>query len=116
MGAKKLTNVHEALEYLENLDESSEDVLSYDGDFICSGRLVILPPTSEGERDTDEDSRDENELLPNNLNRSQVAPLLLILVHQVAIFLGAGGEEEITGPSVDLLSKRNNGSKVNTFL
>ena len=49
MGAKKLTNVHEALEYLENLDESSEDVLSYDGDFICSGRLVILPPNDEGE-------------------------------------------------------------------
>ena len=49
MGAKKLTNVHEALEYLENLDESSEDVLSYDGDFICSGRLVIVPPNDEGE-------------------------------------------------------------------
>ena len=116
MGAKKLTNVQEALEYLENLDESSEDVLSYDEDFICSGRLVILPPNDEGERDTDEDSRDENELLLNNLNISQVAPLLLILVHHVAIFLGAGGEEEITGPSTDLPSKRNNGSKVNTFL
>ena len=34
MAAKKLMNVHEALEYLENLDVSLEDDLSDDGDLI----------------------------------------------------------------------------------
>ena len=34
------------------------------------GRLVILPPNDEGDRDTNEDSGDENELLPNNLTFS----------------------------------------------
>ena len=87
MVAKKLMNFHKALEYLENLDESSEDDLSDDEDFISRGRLVILPTNDEGDRYTYEDSGDENELLPNNLNRSELlAVLLLILVHQVAIF------------------------------
>ena len=72
MVAKKLMNVHEALEYLENLDVSSEDDLSDDEDFISSGRLAILPTIDEGDRDTYEDSGGENELLPNNLNRSQL--------------------------------------------
>ena len=44
MAAKKLMNVHQALEYLENLDVSSEDDLSDNVDFISRGRLVILPP------------------------------------------------------------------------
>ena len=70
MAPKMLTNVHEALEYLENLDVSSENDLSDDEDFTSRGRLVILPPKDESDRDTDEDSGDENELLPNNLNRS----------------------------------------------
>ena len=82
MAAKKLMNVHEALEYLENLDVSSEDDLSDDEDFISRGRLVILPPNDEGDRDTDEDSGDENELLQNNLKRNQLlAVAMLILVH-----------------------------------
>ena len=34
------------------------------------GRLVTLLPKNKGDRDTEEDSGDENELLPNNLNRS----------------------------------------------
>ena len=34
MAAKKLMDVHEALEYLENLDASSDDDLSDDKDFI----------------------------------------------------------------------------------
>ena len=41
MGAKKLMNVHEALEYLKNLDASSEDDLSDNEDFISKGRLVF---------------------------------------------------------------------------
>ena len=62
MAAKKLMNVHEALEYLENLDVSSADDSSHDKDFISKGRLVILPPNDKGDRDTDDDSGDENEL------------------------------------------------------
>ena len=44
MAAKKLMHVHQALEYLENLDVSSEDDLSDNEDFISRGRFVILPP------------------------------------------------------------------------
>ena len=69
MAAKTLMNVHEALEYLENLDVFSVDDLSGNDDFISRGRLVILPP-NKGDRDTNEDSGDENELLPINSNRS----------------------------------------------
>ena len=72
MTAKKLMNVHEALEYLEKLDASSEGDFSDDNDFISRGRLVILPPNDMSDRDTDEDSGEKKELLPNNLNRSQL--------------------------------------------
>ena len=71
MATKKLMNVHEALEYLENLDVSTEDDLSDDEDSISRRRLVVFPPNDKSDRDTDENSGDENELLPNNLNRSQ---------------------------------------------
>ena len=63
MVAKKLMNVHKALEFIENFDVSLEDDLS-DGN----------------------------------------------------ISLGAGDKEEVVGPSVDVTSKRNKGSKVNAFL
>ena len=58
-------NVHEALEYFENLEVSLEDAYE-DEDFMSRGRLVILPPNDQGDRDTDEDSGDESELLPKN--------------------------------------------------
>ena len=70
MAAKTLMNVHEVLEYLENLDVFSVDDLSGNDDFISRGRLVILPPNNKGDRDTNEDSGDEKELLPINANRS----------------------------------------------
>ena len=70
MAAKKLMNTHETLEYLENLVVSSEEDLSDNQDFISTGTLAILPKNDKGDRDTDEDSRDENELLQNNLNIS----------------------------------------------
>ena len=70
MAAKKLMNTHETLEYLENLVVSSEEGLSDNQDFISTGTLAILPKNDKGDRDTDEDSRDENELLQNNLNIS----------------------------------------------
>ena len=69
MTDKKFLNVHEAPEYLENLYVSSEDDLFDDEDFISRGRLVILPPNDEGNKHTNENSGDENELLLNNLNR-----------------------------------------------
>ena len=69
MTDKKFLNVHEAPEYLENLYVSSEDDLSDDEDFISRRRLVILPPNDEGNKYTNENSGDENELLLNNLNR-----------------------------------------------
>ena len=65
MAAKRLMNVHETLEFFKNLDVSSEDNLSENEDFISRGRLFILPLNAEGDRDTDEDSGDENEVLPN---------------------------------------------------
>ena len=75
-------NVHEAIEYLENSDVSSNNGLSVDEDFISMGRLVILPPNYVGDR-----GRDENELLPNNLTGvNLLLVLLLILVHQLSIF------------------------------
>ena len=61
MPAEKLMNIHDALEYLDNLDVSSEDNLSED--FISRGRLVVLPPNDYSDRDTDENSGDGNELL-----------------------------------------------------
>ena len=60
MAAKKLMNVHEALEYLENLDVSSEDDLSDDEDFISRGKLIILSPNDAVDRNTYGDSEDEN--------------------------------------------------------
>ena len=64
MAANRLMDVHEALEYLENLDESSEDDLSDDEDFISRGTLVILLPNSKGDRNIDEDSGNGNKVFP----------------------------------------------------
>ena len=50
MAAKTLMNVHEILEYLENLDVFSVDDLSDYDDFISRGRLVVLPPNNKGDR------------------------------------------------------------------
>ena len=64
---------------------------------ISRGRLVILPSNDEGDRDTDEDSGDENELLPNNLNRSQllVGATVDLITSSGNISLGIGDEEEV---------------------
>ena len=80
--------------------------------------MVILPLNNEGDRDTDEDSGDENKLLPNNLNRSQLLTGATVdLSASIGnIWLGSGDEEEVAGPSVDVPSERNKGSKVNAFL
>ena len=77
------------------------------------GILVILSPNNDGERDTNQDWGDENELLLNNLNRSQrLAGATDDLSKSSSnILQGAGDEEEV----VDVLSKKNKGSKVNAF-
>ena len=82
------------------------------------GKIGYLSPNNEGYRDTDDDSGDENELLPNNLNRSQLFAGATVDLSPSSgnILLGAGDEVEVAGPSVDVPSKRNKGSKVNAFL
>ena len=42
------------------VDVSSEDDLSDNEDFISRGKLAILPPNVESDRDTEENSGDEN--------------------------------------------------------
>ena len=71
-----------------------------------------------GDRDIDEDSGDENQLLPNNLNRSQLLAGAAVDLSASSgnSVLGAGDEEEVAGLSVDVPSKKNKGSKVNAFL
>ena len=111
-------NVHEAIEYFENLDVSSVNDLSEDQDFISRGRLIILPPNNKGDRDIDEDSGDGTELLPKKINRGQILAGATVDLSTSSrnILLGAGEEEEEAGPSVYVPSKRNKGSKVNAFL
>ena len=111
-------NIHETLEYSENLDESSEDDISDDANFISSGRQIILPPKDEIDKDTNGDSGDENELLQNNLFRRQLLAGATVALSTSSgnISLGAGDEEEVAGSSVDVPSKRNKESKANAFL
>ena len=78
-------NVNEAVEYLET-------------------------PSDEGDRDTDEDSGDENELFPNNLSRSQqksAGATVDLSTSRSNILLRAWDEEEVAGLPVDVSSKRN---------
>ena len=62
MATKRKINLNWALEYLENLDVSSENS-GGDGDgedFLSKGKLVIVQPTTVRDQDTDEDSEAEN--------------------------------------------------------
>ena len=62
MATKRKINLNWPLEYLENLDISSENS-GGDGDgedFISKGKLVIVQPTIVRDKDTDEDSEAEN--------------------------------------------------------
>ena len=102
-------DVHEDREYLQNLDVSSEEDLSHAEYFISRERFAILPPNVESDRDTDEDSGDENELLPNNLSKSQLLAGATVDLGTSSdnILPGAGDEEEVAGPSFDVSSKKN---------
>ena len=77
--------------------------------------MVILPPNDEGDRKTDEDSGDENELLPD---RSQLLAGATVDLSTSSgnVSLGTGDKEEVAGPSVGVPSKGSKGSKVNAFL
>ena len=81
MGTKKLINVHEPLEYLENLDMFSEDDLSENEDFISRVKLLILTLNNDGDRDTDEDSEDKNELWKWILSHEYYCIIKLFLAH-----------------------------------
>ena len=89
-------NIHDALEYLKNLDISLDDDIFDNEDFISNWRMVILPWNNEGDRDTNEDSGDENELLSNNLNRSQLLSGATVDLSTSSgnILPGSGDEEE----------------------
>ena len=92
--------------------------MSDNKDFISTGRLVVSPSNVKDDRDTDEDLGDENELLPNNLNKIQLlaGATVDLSTSSGSISLGAPDEEEVAGPSVDVPSKRNKGSTVNVLL
>ena len=95
MATNKVMNVHGALEYLENLGVLSEDDLSIDEDFISRVRFIILSPSDAFDSDTNEDSGDENELLPSNLNWSQFLAGANVDLSTSGgnILLGSGDEE-----------------------
>ena len=61
----------------------------------------------KGDRDTNEDSGDENEL--KNLNKSNLlaGATFDLSICSGNIGLGAGDKEDVAGPSVDVPSKRN---------
>ena len=71
MATKKLMNIHETLEYSENLDVSSQNDVSDPDHSISSGRLIILPAKDEVDKGTNENLGDENEL--QQINYSEVS-------------------------------------------
>ena len=86
--------------------------------YMSRGTLVILPLNTEGDRDTDEDSGDENELHLKNLSKSNLlaGASFDLSISSDNIGLGAGDKEDVAGPSVDVPSKGNRRWKVNAFL
>ena len=96
--------------YLLRMDDLSDNEY-----FVSRVRLVII---TRNNAVIDEDSEDENELVPKNLCSS---PFLAGATADLStssdkILLGAGDEEEVAGLSVDVPSKSNTGLKVYAFL
>ena len=99
MTAKKLMNVHEALEYLENLDLSSEDDLPdmrissqrEDWLFYLQKTRVIDTPMKIWDM--------KMNLKQNNLNRSQLltGAAVDLSTSSENTLLGAGDEEKVEG-------------------
>ena len=69
---KRTLNIHDALEYLGNLKESSSDESEFEDEFVSEGRLVIVPPSNVERRETDDDSGEENGIDLNYLNKNQL--------------------------------------------
>ena len=67
-------NVHQALEYLDNLEVSSDgysrDESSGD-DFFSTAKPVLVPP-NDNDRETGEDSANEDDPNPSCLNKYQL--------------------------------------------
>lgn len=113
MTAKRNMNVYETLDYLENLEVSTDDESDGQEEYVSSGNVVIIPSSNVDGRDTDEDYGDENELVPNNLNRNQ-----LLANAQVDLNTSNGnvsfgentvnqGDEVMPGPLVKIHSREN---------
>ena len=96
--------------YLLRMDDLSDSEY-----FVSRVRLVII---TRNNAVIDEDSEDENELVPKNLSRSQflAGATADLSTSSDKILLGAGDEEEVAGLSVDVPSKSNTGLKVYAFL
>ena len=72
MAAKITLNVHDVLEYLEDLEVSSSDESDFEDQIVSEGRLVIVPPFNVEGLETDKDSGEENRIDPNHLNKNQL--------------------------------------------
>ena len=96
--------------YLLRMDDLSDNEY-----FVSRVRLVII---TRNNAVIDEDSEDENELVPKNLCSSQflAGATADLSTSSDKILLGAGDEEEVAGLSVDVTSKSNTGLKVYAFL
>ena len=67
-------NAHQALEFLDNLEVSSDGYSSDESsgdDFVSTATLVLVPP-QDNDRETDEDSANEDDPNPSCLNKDQL--------------------------------------------
>ena len=92
---------------MENLNVSAEDDLSDNEDFISRGRFIILPQIKRVIETPMKIQEISQFLACATVNRSTLSGNIL---------LGAEDDKEVAGPSVDIPSRRNKGSKVNVFL
>ena len=60
MAAKRTLNIHEALDYLEDLEVSPSDESDFEDEFVLESRLAIAPSSNVKERETNKDSGQEN--------------------------------------------------------
>ena len=71
--AARTFNVHEALEYLKDLEVSSSDDSNFEDVFTTESRLVIGPPSNVTGRESDKYSEEENGKNQNHLNKTQLS-------------------------------------------
>ena len=73
MAAKRTLNVHEGLEYLEDLEVLSSDESDFKDEFVSEGRLVIIPSSYVEGRETDKDSGEEIQKKPKSFEQKPTA-------------------------------------------